>query len=67
MKQKPPEGWTEERIKGVIDHYESQSDDEAIAEDEAALAVEEALVQGPLDLVADVRAMITRPLAKVGF
>ena len=55
MKQKSPEGWSKERIKGVIDHYESQSDDEAIAEDEAALAVEEAVVQVPLDLVADVR------------
>ena len=58
QKQKLPEGWTEERIKGVIDHYESQSDDEAVAEDEAALANEEALVQVPLDLVADVRALI---------
>lgn len=58
MKQKLPEGWSEERIKQAIDHYESQSDDEAIAEDEAALEVEEALVQVPLDLVADVRALI---------
>ena len=45
MEQKLPEGWTEERIKKVIDHYESQPDDEAIAEDEAALEVEEALAQ----------------------
>ena len=37
MKQKLPEGWTEERVKKVVDYYESQSDDEAIAEDEAAL------------------------------
>ena len=58
QKQKLPEGWTEKRIKGVINHYESQSDDEAVAEDEAALAVEEALMQVPLDLVADVRALI---------
>ena len=58
QKQKLPKGWTEERIKDVIDHYESQSEDEAIAEDEAALEVEEALVQVPLDLVADVRALI---------
>ena len=58
QKQKLPEGWTEERIKNVIDHYESQSEDEAIAEDEAALEVEEALVQVPLDLVADMRALI---------
>ena len=60
MKPKLPKGWTEERIKRVIDHYESQSEDEAIAEDEAALEVEEALVQVPLDLVADVRALIAK-------
>ena len=60
MEQKLPEGWSEERIKKVIDHYESQSDDEAIAEDETALEVEEALVQVPLELVADVRALIAK-------
>ena len=64
MKQKLPTGWTEERIEDVIDHYESQTDDEAIAEDEAALEFEEALVQVPLDLVADVRALIAERKAR---
>ena len=59
-----PAGWTEDRIKSVIDHYKSQSDEEALAEDEAALALEETLVQVPLELVADVRAFITREQAK---
>ena len=63
MKQKLPEGWTEAGIKRILDHYESQSEDEAIAEDEAALAVEEALVQVPLDLVANVRALIAKQQA----
>ncbi len=63
QKQKLPKGWTEEKVKRVIDHYESQSDDEAIAEDEAAFAAEEALVQVPLDLVADVRALIAKQRA----
>ena len=31
-----PKGWTEKRIREVIDHYENQTDDEAIAEDEHA-------------------------------
>ncbi len=31
-----PPGWDEARVQRVIAHYESQSDDEAIAEDEAA-------------------------------
>ena len=31
-----PPGWDEERVKTVLAHYEEQSDDEAVAEDEAA-------------------------------
>jgi hypothetical protein len=33
---KYPAGWDEERVKRVLDHYEQQTDDEAVAEDEAA-------------------------------
>ena len=33
-----PEGWSEARITDVIAHYETQSEDEAVAEDETALA-----------------------------
>lgn len=37
MKQaKYPAGWNEDRVKRVLAHYEQQSDDEAVAEDEAA-------------------------------
>jgi len=31
-----PAGWHEQRVRKVIDHYERQSEDEAVAEDEAA-------------------------------
>jgi len=31
-----PPGWDLERVRRLIQHYESQSDEEAIAEDEAA-------------------------------
>ena len=31
-----PKGWDEERVKRVLDHYENQTEDEAIADDEAA-------------------------------
>ncbi|MEM6428415.1 MAG: hypothetical protein AAF708_04175 [Deinococcota bacterium] len=60
MNQKLPKGWTEKRMKRLIDHYETQTDDEATSEDEAAFLVEEALIQVPLDLVADVRALIAK-------
>lgn len=31
-----PPGWDEERVQRLIRHYESQTEEEAIAEDEAA-------------------------------
>ena len=31
-----PTGWGEDRLKKVLDHYENQTEDEAVAEDEAA-------------------------------
>lgn len=37
MKKKSfPPGWDEEKVKRVLEHYESQSEEEALAEDEAA-------------------------------
>jgi hypothetical protein len=35
-KNRFPEGWDEERVRKVLAHYETQSEDEAVAEDEAA-------------------------------
>ena len=36
MKQsKFPPGWDENQVKKVLEHYESQSENEAVAEDEA--------------------------------
>ena len=31
-----PPGWDEERVQSVIDYYENQTEDEAVAEAEAA-------------------------------
>ena len=33
-----PDGWSEARVAEVIEHYETQSEDEAVAEDQAALS-----------------------------
>lgn len=30
-----PPGWDERRVQRLLEHYEAQSDDEAVAEDEA--------------------------------
>ena len=32
-----PPGWDEERVRKVLTHYEEQTEDEAVAEDEAAI------------------------------
>jgi hypothetical protein len=31
-----PEGWNEARVRKLLEHYETQSEEEATAEDEAA-------------------------------
>jgi hypothetical protein len=47
-----PPGWDENRVKGVISHYESQSEDEAVAEDEAAFEPHgQAATNKPTDLL----------------
>jgi hypothetical protein len=56
-----PPGWDEERARRLIEHYESQTEDEAVAEDEAALEdASQTLIEVPNELVPAVRAMIAR-------
>ena len=58
---KLPEGWDESRIRRVLAHYEQQSEDEAAAEDEAALAAaDQTLMEVPTELVPAVRELIAR-------
>jgi hypothetical protein len=62
MKQsKFPPGWDEDRVKRVLAHYEAQSEDEAIAEDEAAYeAQDQTVMEVPTDLVPAVRDLIAK-------
>lgn len=62
MKQsKFPPGWNEERVKKVLAHYESQSEDQAVAEDEAAYeAPGQTIMEVPTDLVPAVRELIAK-------
>ncbi len=56
-----PPGWDEERVRRVLDHYEAQSDEEAVAEDEAAYeSTTHTLMEVPIDLVPAVRDLIAR-------
>jgi hypothetical protein len=56
-----PPGWDEERVRGVLEHYEQQSDDEALAEDEAAYeSTTHTLMEVPVELVPAVRELLAK-------
>jgi hypothetical protein len=59
--QRFPPGWDEERVRRVLAHYENQTEDEAVAEDEAALQQEgQTVMVVPSDLVPEILALIAR-------
>ena len=62
MKQsKFPPGWDEKRVRKLLAHYEAQTEEEALAEDEAALEDPSQTVMGiPNELVPEVRELIAR-------
>ena len=56
-----PLGWDEQRVRQTIKHYDQQSEDEAVAEDEAAFDnQDQAFVQIPLELLPLVRELIAK-------
>jgi hypothetical protein len=57
-KNRFPPGWDEKRVKSVITHYQSQSEDEAVAEDEAAMSG--TVMAVPAELVSEVRELIAK-------
>jgi hypothetical protein len=58
---KYPPGWDEERVRRVLEHYEAQSDEEAVAEDEAAYeTTTHTAMNIPVELVPLVRELIAK-------
>ena len=56
-----PSGWDEDRVRRVLEHYETQSDEEAVAEDEASYeATTHTVMDVPVELVPAVRELIAR-------
>lgn len=56
-----PPGWDEDRVKRVLEHYESQPEVQAVAEDEAAFdSSVETVMSIPKELVPKVRELIAR-------
>ena len=60
-KQKFPPGWDEQRVRSVLGHYESQSEEETVAEDEAFREGKPGTVmEVPTELVPKVRELIAK-------
>jgi len=59
VKNSFPPGWDETRVRRVIDYYEAQTEDEALAEDEAIFSGQHhTLMEVPADLVPIIRELI---------
>ena len=59
--KKFPKGWNEERVRQVLAHYESQSEEEAVAEDEAAYETSSQTVMiVPKELVPTIGKLIAK-------
>ena len=56
-----PAGWDQARVRRVLEHYESQSDEEAVAEDEAAFeSTTHTIMEVPVELVPEVRELLAK-------
>ena len=56
-----PPGWDEERVRKVLSHYEEQTEDEAVAEDEAAFADStQTVMEVPHALVPAIRKLLAK-------
>ena len=61
MKGKFPIGWDERAVQEVIDHYEDQTEEEVLAEDESACDdPNRTMMEIPKELVPIVRELIAR-------
>ncbi len=63
--KKYPPGWDQTRIQRVLAHYEEQTEEEAVFEDEAAFEnLTQTTVKVPVELLAEVRELIAKHRAK---
>jgi hypothetical protein len=63
-KNKFPPGWDKKRVERVLAHYEYQSEEEAVAEDEAAFETPgHTIMEIPAELVPIVRELIAKHAA----
>ena len=56
-----PPGWDEARVRRLLEHYESQTEEQAVAEDEESLADKtQTVMEIPNELVPAVRELLSR-------
>lgn len=56
-----PSGWDKERVAKVLEHYENQTEEEALAEDEAAFELSgQTFMEVPTELVPAVRELLAK-------
>jgi hypothetical protein len=60
-KNKFPPGWDEKRVERVIAHYEQQTEEEGVAEDEAAFEdSSQAVIEVSKELLPAIRELIAK-------
>ena len=60
-----PPGWDEERVRRVLAHYEHQTEEEAVAEDEASYEQKgQSIVEILYELLPNVRNLIAQYQSK---
>ncbi len=66
-KNKFPKGWDEQRVRRALAHYEEQTEDEAVAEDEAAFEDRrQTVMEVPNELVPAIRELIAKQRVRSG-
>ena len=61
QQNKYPVGWDTERVEQLLAYYEEQTEEEAVAEDEATFRNQTlALMEIPFDLVPAVRGLLAK-------
>ena len=61
MSNRLPPGWDDQRIRRVLEHYDAQTDEEALAEDEERFeAPGHVVMEVPAELVAQIRELIAK-------
>ena len=60
-----PPGWDEERVRGILAHYEAQTEEEAVAEDERAFEKGQTVIEVPAELMPVIREVLAQYEARV--